>query len=145
MRYYAMDKSTALAINERRQKLWTLLTRGMSAYDIAKELNADHSTISRDIRYLTTQSQDYLNGLAKETLPFMYQTSIEGIRDVIKECWTIHVSQDSRINWYQKLAALRLIKDCHESIFKLLDEGPSVLAMRQLQERLILIENRQTH
>ena len=40
---------------------------------------------------------------------------------------------------------MKLIKECNEVIFRLLDEGPSVLAMRQLQERLILIENRQTH
>jgi hypothetical protein len=68
----------------------------------------------------------------------MYQTSIEGIRDIIKEC-SIYQSNDStgRINMYHKLAALRLIKDCHESIFKLLDEGPSVLAMRQLLDRLL--------
>jgi len=111
----------------------------MKAYEIARELNIDQSTISRDIKYLTSQSQSYLNDLAKSTLPFMYQTSIEGIRDVIKEC------QDQTINMYQKLAALKLIKDCHETIFRLLDEGPSVLAMRQLQDRLILIENRQVH
>lgn len=89
-----------------------LLTRGMKAYDIAKELNTDHSTISRDIKFLTTQSQDYLNSLAKETLPFMYQTSIEGIRDVIKECWIIYQSEDnSRVNMYQRLyRAARLEK-----------------------------------
>jgi IS30 family transposase len=78
-----MAKHTAAVITERRQKLWTLLTRGMKTYEIARELNTDHSTISRDIKFLTAQSQNYLNDLAKETLPFMYQTSIEGIRDVI--------------------------------------------------------------
>jgi IS30 family transposase len=138
-------KNTPLVINERRQKLWTMLTRGMKAYEIAKELNTDKSTISRDIKYLTAQSHNYLNDLAKETLPFMYQTSIEGIRDVIRECYTIYLSQDPKVNMYQRLGSFRLIKDCHESIFHLLDEGPSVLAMRQLQERLILIENRQTN
>src|SRR5436305_14005481 len=107
-------KNTALFINERRQKLWTCLTRGMKTHEIAKELNTDNSTISRDIKYLTAQSQNYLNSLAKQTLPFMYQTSIEGIRDVIKECYTIYQSQDSRMNMYHKLSALKLIKDCHE-------------------------------
>jgi len=58
----------------------------------------------------------------------MYQTLIEGILDVIRECYTIYLSQDSRINIYHKLAALKLIKECHESVFHLLDEGPSVLA-----------------
>jgi IS30 family transposase len=78
-------KNSEAVINERRQKLWTLITRGMKTYEIAKELNVDHCTISRDIKYLSGQSQSYLNDLARETLPFMYQTSIEGIRDVIKE------------------------------------------------------------
>jgi hypothetical protein len=29
--------------------------------------------------------------LAKETMPFMYQTSIEGIRSVLKECRNIYM------------------------------------------------------
>ena len=130
-------------IRERREKLWTLLTRGMKTYEIAKELNVDNSTVSRDIKYLTAQSQNYLNNLAKETLPFMYQTSIEGIRSILKECWTIYQSQDLRINMYQKLAALKLAKECNEAIFNLVDEGPSVMYLKQLQERLLQIENRQ--
>jgi IS30 family transposase len=52
-----MSKHTAAVINERRQKLWTLLTRGMNRYEIAKELGTDHSTISRDIKYLTAVSE----------------------------------------------------------------------------------------
>jgi IS30 family transposase len=96
-----MPQNNRSAVNERRQKLWTLLTKGMKGYEIAKELNTHESTISRDIKYLSSQSQNYLNDLAKETLPFMYQTSIEGIRDVIKECHTIYQSQDQTINMYQ--------------------------------------------
>lgn len=127
-------------INERRQKLFALLTRGMKGYEIAKELNVDSATVSRDIKYLTTESQKYLNDLAKSTLPFMYQTSIEGIRSVMKECWTIYESTD---NNFQRLAALKLAKECHEAIFKLVDEGPSVMYLKQLQEKLIQIESRQ--
>jgi hypothetical protein len=62
---------------------------------------------------LVAQPQDYLNSLAKETLPFMYQTSIEGIRDIIKESLNIYQSEDKSINMYQKLAALKLIKECN--------------------------------
>jgi transcriptional antiterminator len=137
-------KNTTVVINERRQKLWTLLTRGMKTYEIAKELNVDHSTISRDIKFLTAQSQNYLNNLAKSTLPFMYQTSIEGIRSVMKECWTIYQSDDKSINWFQKLAALKLAKECNEAFFKLVSEGPSVMQVKLLEERLEKIENRQT-
>ncbi len=43
----------------------------------------DPATVSGDIAYLAEQSQNYLNDLAKSTLPFMYQTSIEGIRQTL--------------------------------------------------------------
>ena len=118
----------------------------MKTEEIAKELQIDQSTISRDIKYLVGQSQNYLNSLAKETLPFMYQTSIEGIRDVLKESWNIYQDPDrTAVNMYQRLAALKLIKECHESIFSLLDAGPSIMYVKQLQEKLVLIENRQIH
>jgi hypothetical protein len=85
----------------------------MKAYEIAKELNANESTVSRDIKFLSAQSQNYLNDLAKETLPFIYQTSIEGIRDVMRECYTIYQSQDStKINMYHKLAAMLHVLPC---------------------------------
>ena len=79
-----------IQIKERRENILVLLTKGMKGYEIAKELGVDASTVSRDIHYLIAQSQNYLNSLAKETLPFMYQTSIEGIKNVLKECWTIY-------------------------------------------------------
>jgi IS30 family transposase len=140
-----MTGNNKSAINERRQKLFALLTRGMKGYEIAKELKVNEATVSRDIHYLTSQSNNYLGDLAKETLPFMHQTSIEGILDIIKECWSIYQSSDQRINMYHKLAALKLIKECHEARFDLVNDGPSLLALRQLQEKVILIENRQIH
>jgi IS30 family transposase len=117
----------------------------MKGYEIAKELGVGQSTVSRDIKHLTVQSHDYLNDLAKETLPFMYQTSIEGIRDILKQCWTIYQSEDKSINWFQRIAAMKLAKECNEAIFHLVDEGPSILAMKQLQQEMVLIENRQVH
>ena len=77
----------------------------MKGYEIARSLNVDPATVSRDTAYLAAQSQNYLNELAKSTLPFMYQTSIEGIRSVMKECWYIYESTD---NNFQRLAALKL-------------------------------------
>ena len=124
-----------------------LLTRGMKGYEIAKELGVDASTVSRDIQYLIAQSQNYLNSLAKETLPFMYQTSIEGIKNVLKECWSIYAidgnNKDKDITWFHKIAALKLAKECNEALFKLTAEGPSVMHVRLLEERLERIETRQ--
>jgi hypothetical protein len=72
----------------------------------------------------------------------MYQVSIEGIRDVVKKCWNIYQSENCSINKYQKLTALKLIKECNEAVFHLIDEGPSVMYVKQLQEKLYQIEGR---
>ena len=89
-----------IQIKERREVL-ALLAKGTKGYAIAKELGVDASTGSRDIQYLISQSHIYLNSLAKEALPFMYQPSIEGIRNVLKECWNIYTNESNNdINFF---------------------------------------------
>jgi IS30 family transposase len=133
-----------MQIKERREDVLVLLTKGMKGYEIAKELGVDASTVSRDIQYLIGQSQNYLNSLAKEALPFMYQTSIEGIRNVLKECWNIYTIESNKdITWFHKLAALKLAKECNEALFRLTAEGPSVMHVKLLEERLKRIETEQ--
>jgi hypothetical protein len=133
-----------MQIKERREDVLVFLTKGMKGYEIAKELGVDASTVSRDIQYLIGQSQNYLNSLAKETLPFMYQTSIEGIRNVLKECWNIYTIESNKdITWFHKLAALKLAKECNEALFRLTAEGPSVMHVKLLEERLERIEARE--
>ena len=137
-----------MQIKERRDDILVLLTKGMKGYEIAKELGVDASTVSRDIHYLIARSHNYLNSLAKETLPFMYQTSIEGIKNVLKECWNIYSidsnnnNNDRDITWFHKIAALKLAKECNEALFKLTAEGPSVMHVKLLEERLARIEAR---
>ena len=116
-----------IKIKERREDILIHLTKGMKGYEIAKELGVDASTVCRDIQYLISQSHDYLNTLAKEALPFMYQTSIEGIRNVLKECWNIYAIESNReITWFHKVAALKLAKECNEALFKLTAAGCAV-------------------
>ena len=133
-----------IQIKERREDVLVLLTKGMKGCEIASELGVDASTVSRDIHYLIGQSQNYLNTLAKDALPFMYQTSIEGIRNVLKECWNIYTIEGNKeITWFHKLAVLKLAKECNEALFKLTAEGPSVMYVKLLEERLERIETEQ--
>jgi predicted ArsR family transcriptional regulator len=136
-----------ITIKERRENILMLLTKGLKGYEIAKELGVDASTVSRDIQYLIAQSQNYLNSLAKQTLPFMYQTSIEGIKNVLKECWSVYMNSsnnnDKDITWFHKIAAPKLAKECNEALFTLTAEGPSVMHVKLLEERLERIETKQ--
>lgn len=131
------------AIIERREKVMLLLTKGLPGYQIAKELSVDPSTISRDIQHLSKESSNNLNSLVKETLPFLYQTSIEGIKNILQECWNIYQSENPSVNYLHKLSSLKLAKECQESLFKLVSDGPSLIHLSQLEDRLMQIENRQ--
>ncbi|KAA2282969.1 HTH domain-containing protein [Candidatus Nitrosocosmicus agrestis] len=125
-------------IVERREKVMVLVTKGLKGYQIAQQLNIDPSTVSRDIQYLSKESNNALNSLAKETLPFMYQSSIEGIRSILKESWKIYNNEekDLELTWSHRLKALEITKSCYESMFKLVSEGPSLVYMKALEERV---------
>jgi hypothetical protein len=72
----------------------------------------------------------------------MYQTSTESIREVVKQAWIIYNTEDT--NYFQKLAALKLIKESSESMFSLLSDGPAAFQLNILQEKLTLIEEAAT-
>src|SRR6187200_2325535 len=101
-----MPKNNRINVQHRREKLWILLAKGLKNYEIARQLQVDAPTVSKDIRYLVSQSQYYIDSLARETLPFLYQTSIEGIRDILKECWKIYDTPEERLDY--RLDALSL-------------------------------------
>lgn len=128
-------------ITERREKAMILLTKGLMGFEIANELQVDPATISRDINYLSKESNNNLSILVKSTLPFIYSTSIEGINSLLKECWNIYQSDYASINYLHKLNSLKLAKECNESLFRLVAEGPCLVYLKELEERLEKVEN----
>jgi IS30 family transposase len=53
----------------------------MTEGEIAQELGVDQSTISRDIKALKEQSQQFVYDLAKSDLAFYYKQCIDGIEE----------------------------------------------------------------
>ena len=100
----------------------------MQISDIAGKLGVDNSTILKDIKFLVRDSQKYLNDMARQTLPFMYKQSIEGMQQILLECW-------ARYRKDGNLFALRLALDCHKEIFNQAANGVSVLAVKKITER----------
>jgi hypothetical protein len=134
-------RSNKKAVIERREKVMVLLTKGLKGYQIADQLDVSASSITRDIQYLSKESTNNLNSLVKDTLPFLYQTSMEGIRNILTECWNIYQSDNSSISYLHKLNSLKLAKECNESLFKLIAEGPCLVYLKELEERLEKVEN----
>jgi hypothetical protein len=117
----------------------------MNETEIAQELKVDQSTISRDIRALKELSQRFVFDLAKSDLAYYYKQCIDGIEEVRRKAWEIFKGQNDNINLTprDKLLALKVIKECNEAKFALFKEGPSIMHIKSLEERLENIESRQ--
>jgi DNA-binding transcriptional ArsR family regulator len=125
-------------IEDRRRRVASLLAQSMNETEIAKKLRVDQSTISRDIKVLKELSQQFVYDLAKSDLAYYYKQSIDGIDEAKKESWKIY--NDQKVPIREKLLALKLIIQSDETRFKLLSEGPGLLAVKSLEDRLNRIE-----
>jgi DNA-binding transcriptional ArsR family regulator len=127
-------------IEDRRRRVASLLAQSMTETEIVQKLNVDQSTISRDIKTLRELSQHFIYDLAKSDLAYYYKQCIDGIEEAKREAWRIYHHNNNEFSVKEKLSALKLIVEANEAKFKLLSEGPSVLAIKSLEERLNKIE-----
>ena len=112
----------------RRKKVASLIAMAATEEEIAEKLNVDQSTISRDIKHLKVVSQKFVYDLAKSDLAFYYKQSIDGIQEVNKKAWEMYRNQN---NTDIKIKA----------IFSLFSQGPSIMNIRALEERVNKIES----
>lgn len=129
-------------IEERRRKVASLIAQSMTEEQIAVQLQVDQSTISRDVKVLKQMSQQFVYDLAKSDLAYCYKQCIDGI-EVKRKAWEAYRSNDASLKPKDKLLALKLIKECDEAKFALFKDGPSVMNLKALEERLNKIESGQ--
>ena len=99
-----------------------------------------------DIKVLKELSQQFVVDLAKSDLAYYHKQCIDGIEAVLNKGWEIFNSTDSNYDDFSskdRLLVLRVIKECNESKFALFKEGPSIMNIKALEERLNQIEDRQ--
>ena len=136
-------------IEERRRQVASLLAQSITESEIAEKLNVDHSTVSRDVKALKQMSQQFVFDLAKSDLAYHYQQCINGIEEVRRKAWRLLRDEEKgdqqrqSLTLKDKLSILKLIKECEEGKFVLFKDGPSVLNVKSLEERIYQIEIRQ--
>src|SRR5215216_6742437 len=127
-----------LHIEERRRQVASLLARSMTETEIGKQLGISQPTIHRDIEALKEKSLRFVYDLAKSDLAYYYKQKLDSLDEAKREAWKIFNQEDTPNK--EKLLALKLIIMSDETAFKLLNEGPAVLAMKSLEDRLAQIE-----
>ena len=90
-------------------------------------------------------TQRFVFDLAKGDLTYYYKQCIDGMDEIRREAWSLYKygdwSQGVHLTVKEKIAALRLLKDCDEAKFALLENGPSVLNAKGMEEKLENIQN----
>lgn len=132
-------------IEERSKQVASLLAQSITETEIAQKLNVDQSTISRDIKALKQMSQQFVFDLAKSDLAYHYQQCINGIEEVRRKAWELIRDDEEQqlLTLRDKLSILKLIKECEEGKFTMFKDGPSILNVKSLEERIYQIEIRQ--
>jgi transposase len=128
-------------IEDRRRKVSSLLAQSMTESEIAQMLGVDQSTISRDVKALKELSKQFVYDLAKSDLAYGYKQCIDGVEEVKRYAWSIF--KNEQLGPKDKLSVLKLIKECDEAKFALFKDGPTIMILKSLEERLNKIESGQ--
>lgn len=83
-------------------------------------------------------SQEFVYDLAKSNLAYCYKQCLDGIEEVKRRGLGIFNGTTR-----DKLLALKLIVECNEAKFALSKEGPTILQIKSMEERLANIESRE--
>jgi hypothetical protein len=123
-------------IAERRESVNVLLSQNLTEIEIAKRLNVNQATISRDVRAIKKESQTVLLNISKETLPYEYGKCLNCVNRVIKECWDIFQDKSNKWSNKDKINALRLIKEATMTRCEIVYNGPVTLEAQHYREKL---------
>lgn len=123
-------------VNERREKVSTLLAQCIPIREICRELSISQPTLSRDIHAIKKVAQKFFYGLAKENMMFEYMKLIRNIDLVARECWNIVNDKSNKSTQKDKINALKLTIDAEKSRHDILTQAPTLLEVRELDEKL---------
>jgi hypothetical protein len=125
-------------IQGRREKIMLLLSRGYSQSDVMQELGISRMTLSRDMHYLNKQTSKGLFGMAKETFGMMYYNCVQGLNEILTECWKKYRNEDNdpQITEFHKVAWLRLAREIQIHKFTMFQNGPATLELGTLREKV---------
>ena len=104
------------------------LRKGMSETKIAETLGVSRQTVVRDVKFLKNNSQDWLDGLARDGFIFEYKLVLDNLKEFDYELAKLYSeTSDERL----KLDILKTRADHKKVFLELLGETPTVYALRK--------------
>ena len=112
---------------DRLSKVLMFHSRGYSQSEIARKLNVNQSTVSRDVGELKKKARGSLDLYVKEEIPNEFQFYISGLNQIIKNLWDIiEDEQNTKITIKDRTYVLSLLMQCYSRRIEMLVGGPDI-------------------
>jgi hypothetical protein len=92
--------------------------------EIGRILHVDRSVVCRDVAYLRQQAKENISRYVDERLPEEYEKCLVGLNSILKEAWSMSLSDDNVKG--DKIKALALAKECYAMKLELLTNATVV-------------------
>lgn len=101
-------------------------SKGYSQSEIARKLNVNQSTVSRDLAEIRKKTRSSLDLYVKEEIPNEFQIYISGLNQIIKNLWhMIEDEENAKISIKDKAYLLSLLMQCYTRRIEMLVGGPA--------------------
>jgi hypothetical protein len=101
-----------------------LHSQGYSQAEIARKLNVNQSTVSRDLDDIKKKARSSLDLYVKEEVPNEFVLYISGLNQIIKNLWEIVSEKESKISIKDRTYVLSLLMQCYSRRIEMLVGGP---------------------
>jgi transcriptional regulator len=100
-------------------------SKGYSQSEIARKLNVNQSTVSRDLAEIRNKARSSLDLYVKEEIPSEFQIYVSGLNQIIKNLWEIvENGQNPKIGVKDRAYILSLLMQCYSKRIEMLVGGP---------------------
>jgi transcriptional regulator len=110
---------------DRQAKVLMFHSKGFSQSEIARKLNVNQSTVSRDLSEIRKKARSSLALYVNEEIPNEFQIYITGFNQIIKNLWEIvEDKQNPKISVKDRTYVLSLLMQCYSRRIEMLVGGP---------------------
>jgi hypothetical protein len=138
-RIRARAKTDIITREQRRKQVAQYLQQSLTETEIAARLNVCLSVVYRDIQALKQTANQFVYDLAKSDLAYFYKDLLDDINKARLNVWAIYYNR-SDSEKREKLLALKTVIASNTEMFNLLSQGPTVMAVKSLNERINAIK-----
>jgi transcriptional regulator len=110
---------------DRLAKVLMFQSKGFSQSEIARKLNVNQSTVSRDLAEIRKKARSSIDLYVKEEIPNEFQIYIPGLNEITKNLWEIlEDKQNPKISIKDRTYVLSLLMQCYSRRIEMLVGGP---------------------